>query len=97
MTELERLQLWYESHCDGTWEHDHGLVIDTLDNPGWHVRIDLAGTALHNRPFVPVDRGTDDHDWIRCTVDAATFSGFGGPKNLTGILAIFLDWADTPG
>jgi hypothetical protein len=43
-TVLERLQTWYSSHCDGEWEHDFGVQIGTLHNPGWTLRIDLTGT-----------------------------------------------------
>jgi Immunity protein 53 len=40
------LEDWYETQCDGDWEHQHGLKIDTLDNPGWQVQIDLDGTRF---------------------------------------------------
>ena len=38
-SELEALQHWYESQCDGDWEHEFGVKIGTLDNPGWMVDI----------------------------------------------------------
>jgi hypothetical protein len=44
--ELARLRAWYSARCDGNWEHEHGVKIDTLDNPGWSVVIDLEGTDL---------------------------------------------------
>ena len=34
---LKVSQQWYQSKCDGTWEHMYGVEIDTLDNPGWTV------------------------------------------------------------
>jgi hypothetical protein len=43
---LNRLQSWYESHCDGDWEHDKRIRIGTLDNPGWRVYINLADNLL---------------------------------------------------
>ena len=27
------LQSWYQSQCDGDWEHEFGIRIETLDNP----------------------------------------------------------------
>ena len=36
---LKVLQQWYQSKCDGTWEHMYGVEIDTLDNPGWTVSL----------------------------------------------------------
>jgi len=38
------LQQWYLQQCDGDWEHGYGLHIGTLDNPGWTVDVNLAGT-----------------------------------------------------
>ena len=35
---------WYESNCNDDWEHGYGVKIETLDNPGWLVQIDLFGT-----------------------------------------------------
>jgi len=33
--ELIALQSWCANHCDGDWERQHGIGIDTLDNPDW--------------------------------------------------------------
>lgn len=32
---FEWLQKWYKSQCDGDWEHEYGIKIETVDNPGW--------------------------------------------------------------
>jgi immunity protein 53 of polymorphic toxin system len=42
---LRRFQNWYQAHCNGDWEHHAGVTIDTLDNPGWSVRIHLTGMS----------------------------------------------------
>jgi hypothetical protein len=52
--EIEELQQWYESQCDGDWEHDFGMRIGTLDNPGWSVEINVVDTPLDGRDFAPV-------------------------------------------
>ena len=41
----------YISNCDESWEHSYGVKFDTLDNPGWDVKIDLMETPLENRAF----------------------------------------------
>lgn len=41
---IKLLQNWYASQCDGEWEEQYGVKIDTLDNPGWNVRIGLDET-----------------------------------------------------
>jgi Immunity protein 53 len=57
MNALQRLQDWYSAQCDGDWEHQQGVRIESLDNPGWALDIDLADTALADKPFTEVKRG----------------------------------------
>jgi hypothetical protein len=40
------------SMCDGEWEHYYGVKIDTLDNPGWIVQIDIMDTGLEKNHFI---------------------------------------------
>ena len=91
--ELEGLQRWYESQCDGDWEHTYGIHIGTLDNPGWEVEIDLTDTDLETRSFTPVREDLESSDWIHCRVDDRQFRGYGGVASLERILRTFLDWA----
>jgi hypothetical protein len=99
---IERLQSWYLSNCDGDWEHEFGVEIETLDNPGWTVKIDLQNTGLEGRTFPGHSYGVgdaaqpkDNDNWIVCEVANGQFTGAGGPKKLDEILTVFLDWADT--
>jgi len=87
--EIEELQRWYESQCDGDWEHEFGVKVGTLDNPGWMVDIDLEGTSLEDME--------PERDWISCDVRENTFRGRGGPLKLGRILRVFLDWAHAAG
>jgi hypothetical protein len=32
---------WYLSQCDESWEHRYGAKIETTDNPGWWLNIDI--------------------------------------------------------
>jgi hypothetical protein len=64
---LKCLQDWYVSQCDGGWEHTYGISIDTLDNPGWHLKVELTDTNLSDRPFDEIIfDGEDKNDWYRC-------------------------------
>jgi len=96
MSNLERLQDWYKSQCDGDWEHTYGVSVTTLDNPGWLVTVDLTGTAVETTPFAVVERADSqrDADWIVCKREGARFVGAGGAENLGEILTIFLGWID---
>ncbi len=89
---LSWLQHWFASQCDGDWEHDEGIRISTLDNPGWEVKINLEGTELEGYPFPELTRTIDDNDWVVCRLRNAFFEGFGGPSNLTSILEVFRAW-----
>ena len=90
---LELLQEWYLQNCDGDWEHTYGLSIETLDNPGWRVKIDLTGTYLEIKHFESIKIERSDNDWIHCWVKENKFNGAGGPKNLQEILSKFLEWS----
>lgn len=94
--ELAELQVWYASQCDGDWEHQDGVDISTLDNPGWSLVINLTGSALEGHSFDAVEENYEhDTDWLRCWVADGRFQGAGGPLKLTRMLRIFLDWART--
>lgn len=99
MDVLMLLQQWYTSQCNGEWEHQYGVRIETLDNPGWLVRIDVVGTALEDRPFTEVaegvgrDKHPDKTRWMHCSLRDKTWEGAGDETQLTRLLRIFLDWA----
>ena len=86
---IEWLQDWYLSNCNDDWEHGHGVKIYTIDNPGWGVRINLAGTLAAQLPMEPYasDRGADD--WVTCELKDGFFVGHGDPRKLHSILARF--------
>jgi hypothetical protein len=91
---LERLERWYLSQCDGDWEHGEGVQIDTLDNPGWRVRISLGGTGLQSRSFERIGIDRSEEDWVRAWVEDAVWNAAAGPLNLTEALSAFLAWAE---
>ena len=91
--ELDELQRWYEAQCDGDWEHEYGVRIETLDNPGWSVEIDLAETDLEPRPFAELRDMAPERTWMVCRVSEGKFRGAGGAPMLGAILRVFLDWA----
>lgn len=99
MEGLALLQKWYLSQCDEDWEHTYGVRIETLDNPGWTIKIDLVDTELEGRPFDTVDYGvfeqaeTSGHEWMHCKVEDGQFCGAGGPLKLGEIINVFLGWA----
>jgi hypothetical protein len=91
---LTRLQDWYTAQCDGDWEHTSGVTIESLDNPGWRVTIDLVGTPLEKRDFESVEIKRTEHDWLDGHVTDAKFIAGCGPRNLPELLKTFFDWAE---
>ena len=86
------LQDWYLAQCNGDWEHEFGIKIDTLDNPGWSVVIDLLGTKYENKKFNELNYERNSNDWIQCSVINDQFKAAGGPRNLKEIVTIFIEW-----
>ncbi|MBP5233313.1 MAG: immunity 53 family protein [Planctomycetes bacterium] len=93
---IDWLQNWYCSNCDGGWEHSYGIKIQTLDNPGWHVEIDLMETRVADKPFAEVAKDESDADWIICRVQNGKFDGAGDPSKLSAIITIFKNWVQSP-
>jgi hypothetical protein len=76
------LQAWYAGHCDGDWEHDIGIRIGTLDNPGWTLSVNLVGTELDGIPYERTEIERGDHDWLTTRVADGSFQAACGPLNL---------------
>lgn len=91
---FDALEKWYANQCDGDWEHEYGIKIDTLDNPGWHVTIDLLGTECERKLFSEIDCHISENNWIQCNVKNGKFIGAGGPHNLVEIIRAFIEWKD---
>jgi hypothetical protein len=91
---LNWLNEWYKSNCNGDWEHTFGIRIDTLDNPGWAIDIDLNETTMEDKAFVKIANYKDDNDFIFCDVENNVFRASGDPDKLVSILKIFKDWAE---
>ena len=102
MDRLAALEAWYAAHCDGEWEHGYGVSIDTIDNPGWEVLIDIPRGELK----VPLDwkfgefEGEAEEprpDWVECRLepgkpadDIVVFNGCSGPRGLGELIRLFL-------
>jgi hypothetical protein len=95
---LSALQDWFQRQCNGEWEHSYGITIQSTDNPGWWVTIDLRGTPLEHKAFEPVVSGEFASDdprppWLHCRVKDKMFQGAGDLSQLDRILGIFLVWS----
>ena len=60
---IQWLQDWAKSQIDGDWEHELGISISMLDNPGWILSADVSNYGDFLTETKPL--GTDnDVDWI---------------------------------
>lgn len=87
---LDQIVEWYDRQTNGDWEHQYGVSIENIDNPGWSVRIDLKETELEGREidWVAIDRS--DEDWVHYRVESNVFQGACGAKNLKELLGVFV-------
>ena len=93
MDVLGDLQKWYAANCNGGWEHYFGVVIETLDNPGWLLKIDLEETTLDGKHYQGFRRDLSEEQWIYCRVEDNKFIGIGDETQLEEIIKLFLSWA----
>lgn len=88
------LEAWFQRHCNGTWEDDHAIKIQTVDAPGWYVSIDVSGTPLQDVFFDPVVQATSERDFIQCNIEQSCFRATCSPQHLQEVLQIFIAWAE---
>jgi hypothetical protein len=92
---VSSLERWYASRCNGRWEHSYGVHIDTIDNPGWRIKIDLRDTrkqdCTHDREQV----NRSENDWIQYWIEKQQFHIRCGPLNMSEAAEIFLRWFDS--
>lgn len=87
---LSWLEKWYALNCNGDWEHGYGVHITTLDNPGWHVEMDLKDTYLSDikpQEMISIDNG--ENDWRSYKIEEYKYTAFGDPAKLELLLNKF--------
>lgn len=94
MDNLSWLDNFFANLCDGEWESEYGLTIESVNNPGWMVRIDLDGTGLNPSSFRPVTDQRNERNWVECKVQDGVWLGGGGLGNLDEVLSIFRAWVE---
>jgi hypothetical protein len=89
------IQQWYQSQCNGDWEHEYGVKIHTLDNPGWHVTIDLIDTNLQSLEITGELVEITDDDWYYYSIKEGVYKAAGDPTKLELLLRKFKQIAET--
>ena len=92
---IKWLEQWYSSQCDGDWEHENGLKIETVSNPGWYISIDLNYTAMTS---MNIDIGTvekGENDWYFYRIKDGQYQASGDPSKLAFLLSKFKELAES--
>ncbi len=92
---IDSLQDWFASVCDGEWEHQYGIKIETVDNPGWCIEIELSGTLLDGQAYESQKVERSDNDWFITRVEDSKFIAGCGPSNLSEVVSEFKSWASS--
>src|ERR1700730_6702190 len=92
---VSALERWYVSQCNGEWEHSYGIHIDTLDNSGWRVRIDLRETRKQDCVLERKKIERAENDWVQYWVEKQLFHIACGPRNLSEAGEVFVQWFDS--
>jgi hypothetical protein len=83
--DIKTLESHFKSKCDGTWEHYHGIKIETTDNPGWQIVIE--GVLCAQKDFA-YQRGAPeiDQSWVVSHVSDGVMKGGCGINDLQELL-----------
>jgi hypothetical protein len=88
---LQWLEDWYSGNCNEDWEHSFGIKIDTLDNPGWIVVIDLEDTKYKGITSEPKSFSNSEDDWYEYKVENKKYTAAGDKHKLRILLESFRD------
>ena len=86
---IQWLQDWYSSNCDGDWEHDYGITIETIDNPGWNIKIDVVAVdvTLANKDWKLFE--LSEKNWLGYKIEHHVFYASGDAHKLESLIMIF--------
>ena len=86
---LEWLSNWFTAECNGDWEHENGISIITVDNPGWSITIDLENTNLEHLEIENDTIERSENDWYFFEIKNKKFRAAGDLTKLAFLLTKF--------
>jgi hypothetical protein len=91
---LKWLQNWFFQNCDGKWEKEQRLLIETIDNPGWLLTLQLKNSINDNKAIEELSIERTEQNWCQSHIKKNEFVAVGGPFNLTEILYYFRNFIE---
>lgn len=74
---LKWLENWYKENCNGDREHTYGISIQTIDNPGWKITINLNETDFENLTLDFIGTDNSEDDWFKFGIKDQSYIGVG--------------------
>lgn len=88
------IENWYKQQCDGEWEHDYGVHIYTVDNPGWLINISVMYTTLEDVELDVDNTEKSEDDWFQYRIKDGEYFAAGDPNKLLFLLEKFKEIAE---
>ena len=85
LASIVRIDKWYAAQCNGDWEHQNGVKMETTDNPGWLVTINTEGTPLQGKAVL-----VQNDDWEMDSTDTELM-GYADAGKLDALLNAIAD------
>lgn len=86
---IKWLQNWYYQLCDGEWEHENRIRIESIDNPGWSIEIDISKCGSDILPKSWTLYELSDNNWIGFKIHDHIFYAAGDPFKLELLISLF--------
>ncbi|MFY1048502.1 immunity 53 family protein [Chryseobacterium sp. GP-SGM7] len=81
------LQKWFNEQIDGNWEHEAVLKIETIDNPGWSLEVNLVQGSIPSTEWKLFE--VSDDNWVGYKFEDNTFHASGDPNKLSLLIGMF--------
>lgn len=94
---LNWIQEWYKTQCDGEWEHEYGIKVHTIDNPGWSMSIDLVYTQMEHIQIEYQLFEKSETDWYAFSIQGSVYHAAGDPNKLEFLLTKFKELTEQYG
>jgi len=86
---LKWLCNWYQLKCNDDWEHNYGVMIETIDNPGWNITIDIDVSKNEIQPISWTFVEISADDWYGYKLFDGKFEASGDPSKLEFLFLLF--------
>jgi hypothetical protein len=87
--EMFWLMKWFNHMYSEDTEHNHAIIMETNQDPGWSISISIEDTWLEEESFEQINEYRNPSDWFQYSINKAHFVSQCSPRNLIKILSKF--------